>query len=79
MFPGRRLRHPASSVLMRMHSIPSTKVPFLQASRIGSEVVSSSNNLRNIPLKGKDIKSQHKMTATSSVKKLNKVADRQEV
>lgn len=56
----------------------STNVPFLQASRIGSEVVSSSNNLRNILLKGKDVKSDRKMTATSSVKKFNKDADHQE-
>ncbi|XP_076669703.1 uncharacterized protein LOC143369534 isoform X2 [Andrena cerasifolii] len=56
----------------------STNVPFLQASRIGSEVVSSSNNLKNILLKGKDTKSDHKRTATSSIKKFNKDADPRE-
>lgn len=46
-----------------------TNIPSLQVSKIDNEVVSSSNNLRNILLKKKGINSNHKMIATSSVKK----------
>lgn len=42
-----------------------------QGSRIDSEIVSSSNNLRNILLKRKNINNDHKIFATSSVRKFN--------
>ncbi|XP_031369153.1 uncharacterized protein LOC102672899 isoform X2 [Apis dorsata] len=42
-----------------------------QGSRIDSEIVSSSNNLRNVLLKRKNIKSDHKIFATSSVRQFN--------
>ncbi|XP_017762254.1 PREDICTED: uncharacterized protein LOC108552299, partial [Eufriesea mexicana] len=49
----------------------STNNPFLHTLKIGSEVVSSSNNLRNILLKRNSINSDHKIIATSSIKKFN--------
>ncbi|XP_060816752.1 uncharacterized protein LOC132907554 isoform X2 [Bombus pascuorum] len=52
-----------------------TNIPSLQVSKIDSEVVSSSNNLRNILLKKKGINSNHKMIATSSVKKFREEND----
>ncbi|XP_043513988.1 uncharacterized protein LOC122530770 isoform X2 [Frieseomelitta varia] len=47
-------------------------IPSLQVSKIGSEVVSSSNNLRNIQLKTKNINNNHRMIVTSTAKKFNK-------
>ncbi|KAK9297407.1 hypothetical protein QLX08_008848 [Tetragonisca angustula] len=47
-------------------------VPSLQVSKIGSEVVSSSNNLRNIQLKTKSANNNHRMIVTSTAKKFNK-------
>lgn len=52
-----------------------TNIPSLQVSKIDSEVVSSSNNLRDILLKKKGINSNHKMIATSSVKKFREEND----
>ncbi|XP_043593383.1 uncharacterized protein LOC122572476 isoform X2 [Bombus pyrosoma] len=52
-----------------------TNIPSLQFSKIDNEVVSSSNNLRNILLKKKGINSNHKMIATSSVKKFREEND----
>ncbi|XP_071873105.1 uncharacterized protein isoform X2 [Bombus fervidus] len=52
-----------------------TNIPSLQVSKIDNEVVSSSNNLRNILLKKKGINSNHKMIATSSVKKFREEND----
>ncbi|KAK1124635.1 hypothetical protein K0M31_006008 [Melipona bicolor] len=43
-----------------------------QVSKIGSEVISSSNNLRNIQLKTKGINNDHRMIVTSTAKKFNK-------
>ena len=47
-------------------------IPSLQVSKIGSEVVSSSNNLRNIQLKTKSVNNNHRMVVTSTTKKFNK-------
>ncbi|XP_053997640.1 uncharacterized protein LOC128886614 isoform X1 [Hylaeus anthracinus] len=64
---------PISISSINMDGFDST-TNFLQASRIGSEVVSSSNNLRNMILKGND-KNGCKPIATSSVKKFNTKTD----
>ncbi|PBC32463.1 hypothetical protein APICC_07416 [Apis cerana cerana] len=61
------LRAPSSINIDSFDS--SINVP--QGSRIDSEIVSSSNNLRNILLKRKNINSDHKKFATSSVRKFN--------
>ncbi|CAD1474461.1 unnamed protein product, partial [Heterotrigona itama] len=47
-------------------------IPSLQVSKIGSEVVSSSNNLRNVQLKTKIVNNDHRMIVTSTAKKFNK-------
>ncbi|CAK9828778.1 hypothetical protein ANTRET_LOCUS6238, partial [Anthophora retusa] len=47
----------------------STNTPYLQESNSGSEVISSSNNLRNILSQRKSSNSNRKMIATSSVQK----------
>ncbi|CAK9798665.1 hypothetical protein ANTQUA_LOCUS1678 [Anthophora quadrimaculata] len=50
----------------------STNTPYLQESNSGSEVISSSNNLRNILSQRKSSNSNRKMIATSSVQKFGK-------